>query len=269
MPAMRWTDGVLIGLATAAALTGGAACKGMDDSLPASRKAVAELDAEAAKARALAAEMDARWRKTILASEKQPIETAGACPLVTPGPKAALEGIPSEQKAKLEQQLVAMQHSMSSLGRTDRIVVRFSELASAASPRRQMIDHAGWDSEHEHTEWTKSTLRDALAKAREMSQPAWWTWDIVVVVDDEARPDGVDVKAGTFQTGAIGGRSYLYDYQADRVVCAGRFQAQNAARVDYRYDLGGSQSLEARRAVRTDLDAQALEAGVQALQAVK
>jgi hypothetical protein len=106
-------------------------------------------------------------------------------------------------------------------------------------------------------------------EAEALAAPGFWTWDLVVVLEDTAAPAAVDPTQNTFRGGAARGRAYAYDYAQQRIVCAGDFVARNASKVEYTSQGLGLDHGAAAFAVRNDLEAQALRAARQALQAVE
>jgi hypothetical protein len=78
--------------------------------------------------------------------------------------------------------------------------------------------------------------RDAIRSA---GDPASFPWELVVVVD--ARKDPRVIDAGLFAGGYIVGRAFLYDSQAEAVVCAAAVLAESSTRLVNR---GGDQDLD-------------------------
>lgn len=98
----------------------------------------------------------------------------------------------------------------------------------------------------------------------ELTGESFWTWDLVVVIEDESTPGVIDSTKKTFEAGATRGRSYAYDYRKKKIVCAGEFEATNAARLTFAAKPGET-AVAAGGAIENDLDARTSKAGRDAL----
>ncbi len=73
-----------------------------------------------------------------------------------------------------------------------------------------------------------TTLTRVRSNSPDLAQPSWWDLDIVLVVDEEvAAQQGED----GFVPGQLRGRAFLFDYQNDRMACAGAVTAHNSERI--------------------------------------
>ena len=194
-----------------------------------------------------------------------PEVNAAPCPQIKPRrePKDAAE-------RKLQSQLASMQAAAGGeLGHT--VVVQSDKLAELLPATAIRVTRR---SESVAAELGKSSLersRDfaALQKdAAELAAESYWTFDVIAVVDQRQGPSEVRPEKGTFKSGAVVGRSYLYDYQAKAIVCAGRFEAQSGSSVDYASQNQPLPRNNAGYAAVVDLDAQTMKAAEEALRAV-
>jgi hypothetical protein len=187
------------------------------------------------------------------------------CPQIKPRqePKDAAE-------RKLQGQLASMQAAAGGeLGHT--VVVPSDKLAELVPATAVRVARR---SESVAAELGKSSLqrsRDfaALQKdAAELAAESYWTFDVIAVVDQRQAPSEVRPEKGTFKSGAVVGRSYLYDYQAKAIVCAGRFEATSGGSVDYASQNQPVPRNNAGYAAAVDLDAQTMKAAEEALRAL-
>jgi len=65
-------------------------------------------------------------------------------------------------------------------------------------------------------------------------------WDVTFVVDSEIKPvvhSGELGEGWRYKPGEVAGEAYLYDYRAEKVVCAGYVRAQNSEMVKFETDV--------------------------------
>ncbi len=237
---------------------------------PISESERAEIDAQLESASTQADQMNAAWKTSLDAAAGGavvPRSDLGPCPLEVGQNRQSLSDLQGAPEG-IDQMVVQMQASQAMFGDSEKMVV--SEAPPAEGPRarmmareiediRQLLDDA------DMLRYSGKTGEDLVAEASEMADPGWWTWDLVVIIDKTTSPSQVDEAGGTFVAGQARGRTFVYDYTAGKVVCAGEFLATNAETVEYTRHFIDPPA--AHGAVHTDLHAQALEQGIRSVAA--
>jgi hypothetical protein len=195
------------------------------------------------------------------------IPEAGAppCPHVSPRQEPK-----TEADRKLQRQLAGMQAAArGNLGRV--VVVPIDKLGELLPATAIRVANKSEDIANELAKSSierRSDLATLKRDAAEIADGGAWTYDVIAIVDERQGPTNVRPKEGTFTAGTAVGRSFLYDYQAKAIVCAGRFSVTSGPTVDYAVQGTPVPRDNAAFAAAVDLDAQTMKAAEAALRAV-
>jgi hypothetical protein len=167
----------------------------------------------------------ARVRGDQLAEERR----AGlAAALSTLGPRPDLGSCPIDVRVPTISSNYAVTNRMDSeLANAHIIVLPTDSAATRASPVFISLSVT-----LSHLAGEESARPEALREAREIADPAWWTYDMVIAVDEEVEP-AYDDDAG-YRSGMIRGRAFVWSYVEHAVVCAADVNAENSAQVRVR-----------------------------------
>ncbi|MBN2493008.1 MAG: hypothetical protein JXR96_00350 [Deltaproteobacteria bacterium] len=208
---------------------------------------------QARRARELADEMDARWKKAV-ADLGSPRRAFRACRHdVIPGylPRGSIPDLDHQAVSRLlgdvKSKRIAVQ------------IIEANELAQARSARWQMADRAlssieyylrpgqGFDPDRQ------AHIEKELARAGTYAEASFWTEDVLVLIDDEHEAEVVtdvrglpdsqteEMRLGRtvmtttktpYRPGLISGRAFLFDYETERIACAGSFTATNSRAIE-------------------------------------
>lgn len=234
---------------------------------PLSQDQIAGIEDAMAVAMASVAEREAAWKTGMAGAGTTAVPRAdlGGCPIHVPGGRTKLAGTRGAPEG-IDQMMTQMMAADALLGPSNKKVVR-GGLAEVRPPRASMMEDQVRRLRDELRPEMLRANRDPerlVGEAAALADPAWWTWDLVVVVQDSASPGAIDVGTETFQAGAAWGRSFVYDYSDHRIVCAGEFFATNSGVVTFTSQ-PGMEFGKALGAAAFDLDANVLQAGIDAL----
>ncbi len=112
---------------------------------------------------------------------------------------------------------------------TQFVFVHAATVWPIASPHRVQWSTELFSLRDRRGAYTQLSGTSLIAKARELAETESWTWDLVVVLDQEVKPRLT--AASEFVPGALAGRTYIYSHKDRRIVCAGVFAVTNEEEV--------------------------------------
>jgi hypothetical protein len=138
----------------------------------------------------------------------------------------------------------------------DRIaVVDAATIATEPGPTAREVKLSLSTVRDDSRRWTR--FEDRLEKARKLANPAFWTHDLVVVVDERVDPESAG--EGKYRSGRILGRAYLWSYGERAIVCAADVAAESSESVHLR------EGLQSTSYLKGDLHGNAVAAAKKAL----
>ncbi len=109
----------------------------------------------------------------------------------------------------------------------------------------------------------EATIEKELERARKLVKPEWLNIDATLVIDAYKPPV---TEGTTFETAALKGRFYVYDYEKQAIVCTAEIRAENSDNVGVHMHLGeDSKPTGAVSDLQRDLYRQGVIAGIRAL----
>ncbi len=227
------------------------------------------VEAQLVKAELQADAMNEAWHVALADSARAALP-AEAPPCAVPGvtPRAPGElkkrlGLEGANGPDLDKWMRNVAAAKADTGDSSDLVIAPAQLAAARSPRARMLAARAKRIRSELARADSDRIDALLKEANELAARDFWTHDVVVIVEAEAGSHGVDVQKKTFEGRAALGRSYVFSYGSNAIVCAGRFVATSSDTVEFMSCFGGGG--EAYGAVNSDLRARILDQGKRAL----
>jgi hypothetical protein len=230
------------------------------------------VEAQLVKAEAQADAMNAAWHTALAAAEarKSPPADAPRCDVpgvmpLAPGELKKRLGVTGANGPDLDAFMRNAAAARADSGESSELVITPTALAAARSPRARMLATRAKDIRRDLERAEGARIEALLKQANELAARGFWEPDVVVIVEAEAGSRGVDVGKKTFAGRAALGRSYVFSYGTNEIVCAGRFVATSSDTVEFVSHLGLG-SGDAYGAIDRDLRARVLDQGKRSLQ---
>ncbi|MBN2496872.1 MAG: hypothetical protein JXR96_19940 [Deltaproteobacteria bacterium] len=230
------------------------------------------IERELAEAERIAAEMDARWHSAMArALEVEPEAALGPCPIAqfavqAPGTLKRKLGLEGASGPDLDAWMRAVRREDARMGASNEMLSTPQAIAESPGPMHRLVRYR-IEGIRRELRTGRADLSKLAARAHELASPSFWTHDLVVVIDRESPVGRVDPGSETFEGRAAIGRSYVFDYQRNAVVCAGRFTSTSSQVLRFASRLG-TEVTDGIGAVDADLEANVLESAKSSLRRV-